>query len=867
MPRTKRTASGVVGGLLGLVGLSAIAGVLVTATVTPAIAVGGTAATGAISMFNELPPMLEIDTTMLPSTFYAKDPASGQYVEMAKFYEQNRDPVTLDQVAPVMIDALLSSEDNRFYTHGGVDLTGTTRALLGKLVSGGDSDGGGSSITQQYVKNVLMQQCERETAPGDIEAINKCWSDYAIQEGMEGIERKLREMRYAITLEQQYTKEEILLGYLNIASWGGLTYGIEAAAQRYYSVPASQLNLNQAATLAGMVQSPNNYRLDQPENEKNGAADGYSLAKDRRDTVLFNLNKDGKITKEEYDATLAAPIEPVIKDLKKGCATAAGAEYFCTLVQESILSDPAFGAEQEDRELLLNRGGLKVYTTLDWNLQTRANDAMHSLVPAAMDGILVGSSGLNIEASTGRVLSLTQNTSYDPVGGTPGTTPLVFAGDYRWGDQSTGFSVGSTFKVFTLIDWLEKGKSLNEQLDGRYRKNFTSHCGDDSVTGTSENFASNPGYRGTPLRFTKDSLNTGFFAMAEQLDVCEIIDVAKRFGAVDGREGTDPDTSRPFDFDKVLFTLLGSGNVSPLGMGGAYAALANGGVYHKPRLIDSVQNADGSEIDLGINPAGTPVTTPEVAATALYALRGVMEGGGTGSQGNPYDGTMVGGKTGTHQSQQTWLIQTSSRVTSVAWVGQYNGDVPVESTWVDQAGMMLNNIRYYLGADLQRAADEFYPAPDFPAPDQNLIRVVYKDLPSVVGMTVDQATKVLEDAGFQVSVGSPVDADEAAGTITSQDPGAGKAAGGTLVTITPSNGKGKPDDSKGNVTIPDVTGQSFQKAVTALQQAGFLSLLQTCNTDSNAPGNGVVTGTNPAGNTKAKTDTTVTITYSAKTCG
>jgi membrane peptidoglycan carboxypeptidase len=855
MPRTKRTASGVVGGLLGLVGLSAIAGVLVTATVTPAIAVGGTAANGAISMFNELPPMLQIDTTMLPSTFYAKDPASGQYVEMAKFYEQNRDPVTLDQVAPVMIDALLSSEDNRYFSHGGIDLTGTTRALISNALKKETS--GGSSITQQYVKNVLLQKCEREAPPGDEAALTKCVEENAGVDGIEGMERKLREMRYAITLEQQYTKEEILLGYLNIASWGGLTYGIEAAAQRYFSVSAANLNLNQAATLAGMVQSPNYYRLDLPDNEDNGAANGYAGTKERRDSVLDRMIHDGKITQEEYDAAKAAPIEPVIQEMKKGCATAAGAEYFCTLVQESILSDPAFGAEQEDRELLLNRGGLKVYTTLDWNLQSRANDAMHSLVPAYMDSIQVGSSGLNIEASTGRVLSLTQNTNYDPEGGTPGTSPQVWAGDYRWGDTSQGFSVGSTFKVFTLIDWLEKGKSLNEQLDGRYRKNFTTHCGDDTITGTSENFGSDRGYRGTPLKFTKDSLNTGFFAMAEQLDVCEIIDVAKRFGAVPGNPNTD--------FDKVLFTLLGSGNVSPLGMGGAYAALANGGVYHKPRLIDSVQNADGSEIDLKINTQGTAVTTPEVAATTLFALRGVMEGG-TGNQGNPYDGTMVGGKTGTHESQQTWLIQTSSRVTSVAWVGQYDGNVPVESTWVDQAGMYLNNIRYYLGRDLQSAADQFYPAPDFPAPDQNLIRVVYKDLPNVVGMTVDQATKVLEDAGFQVSVGTPVDADEAAGTITAQDPGAGKAAGGTLVTITPSTGKGKPDDTKGNVTIPDVTGQSFQKAIQALQGAGFTNLAQTCTSDPNAPGGGTVTSTSPAANTKAKTDTQVVIVYSAKNC-
>ncbi len=164
MPDTKRTASGVFGGLLGVVGLSAVAGVLITATVTPAIALSGAATTSAITMFDNLPSVLDIDKLMLPTTIYAKDPNTGGDIELATFYDQNRSPVNFDEVNPALYDAILSSEDPRFYQHGGVDLIGTSRALLQNVQGGGETQGG-SSISQQYVKNVLIQRCESNATP------------------------------------------------------------------------------------------------------------------------------------------------------------------------------------------------------------------------------------------------------------------------------------------------------------------------------------------------------------------------------------------------------------------------------------------------------------------------------------------------------------------------------------------------------------------------------------------------------------------------------------------------------------------------------------------------------------------------------
>ena len=147
IPRYRRTFAGVVGGLVGLLSLSVIAGVLVVAPLAPAIAIGGHAASSAVSLFVNMPSYLEIDRLMLPTTIYARDPSTGQDVELTSFYDQNREPVAFDQVSLVMYDAILASEDPRYYEHGGVDIMGTTRALI-KNAQGGQTQGG-SSISQQ----------------------------------------------------------------------------------------------------------------------------------------------------------------------------------------------------------------------------------------------------------------------------------------------------------------------------------------------------------------------------------------------------------------------------------------------------------------------------------------------------------------------------------------------------------------------------------------------------------------------------------------------------------------------------------------------------------------------------------------------
>ncbi|MBN9189854.1 MAG: PASTA domain-containing protein, partial [Microbacterium sp.] len=237
---------------------------------------------------------------------------------------------------------------------------------------------------------------------------------------------------------------------------------------------------------------------------------------------------------------------------------------------------------------------------------------------------------------------------------------------------------------------------------------------------------------------------------------------------------------------------------------------------------------------------------PKVAATAASALRGVMQGGGTGSQGNPNDGTQLIGKTGTHETRQTWLITSSTKVTTANVVGTVSGPDSVNLSRLTYNGIQLWNLRYRIARSIQGAIDQWYPGGQFPAPDRNLTRFVLRDLPNVVGMSQDQATQTLNSAGFQVQVGGPVDSDLPAGTIAQQDPGAGKTAGGATVTISPSNGQG--------LSVPDVSGQKSSDAAAQLHAAGFANVAE-CK-----QGDAVVSSTDPPSSTMTNRSTKITLT-------
>ncbi|MFC0198472.1 transglycosylase domain-containing protein, partial [Microbacterium arthrosphaerae] len=783
VPPYRRTLAGVLGGLVGLVVLSVIAGLLVVAPLAPVLALSGHAARNAVSLFDGMPSYLEIDRLMLPTTIYARDPASGADVELTSFYDQNREPVSFDQVAPVMYDAILASEDPRFYEHGGIDILGTTRALI-KNAQGGVTQGG-SSISQQYVKNVLIQKCEKaadtvyqtdeagEPVIGEDgepvvemtrdDVLLKCWTDATTAKGNDGYTRKLQEMRFAIALEQKYSKNDILLGYLNIANFGGTTYGVEAAARFYFSTTAAGLTLGQAATLAGIVQNPNTFRIDRPAGSIFGsdgqrfnkaadasvedvtpgtlagldtlladgtitqeqylaAGDAYSATKGRQLYVLDRMREDGRITAEQYVAAAIEPIAPALNPAPKGCA-ASTAPFFCQYVVNTVRLDPdyaaAFGETAQERQESLTREGLNIYTTLDWRLQNAAQEAMRQYAPESVPGMAFGSAAVSVEAGTGRILAIGQNNRFtedrDLAATDPAYTSLVYAGDAVHG-VSDGFQTGSTFKLFTLVDWLEKGHSLFESVNGSLRAipRLQDRCEGTWINRENHvvrNFGNVPGYTGTPMQFTAQSLNSGFLGMAEKLDLCDIEQVATRMGVTRG-------SGAPIDIDGAA-AIIGTNNIAPVAMAAAFATIANNGVHCIPRAIERVVNADGMELPVPGDRC-TQVISPQVAAAAAFALQGVMVPGGTGSGGNPNDGTPMLGKTGTHEQIQTWLVESSTRVTTAVWAGNAIGVGDVFRTSYN--GRQLSTIRLPIARDIQHVANQVYPGGGFAAPPGELVR-------------------------------------------------------------------------------------------------------------------------------------------------
>lgn len=836
-------------GILGFVGMSALAGVLVTAAVTPALAVTGMAANNGIAVFENLPGYLKIDELAQKSTIYATNPADGTPTELASFFTQNREEVAWESISQYVKDAAVAGEDPRFYEHGGIDIQGTLRGAV-STVSGGGTQGG-SSITQQYVKNVLIQQgIAKATTPEEEVA--------AFEEATEiSASRKLKEMRYAISIEKQYAKDDILRGYLNIAHFGGRVYGIEAAAQYYFDgTTAANLTLAQAASLIAIVNHPEKFRLDYPDSEENGAATvndkgepvPYAANKDRRDYILEEMLKLKKITQEEYDAAVATPVQPVLREPSTGCQTDQGTAFFCDYVTWVIRHHYDKPDTEEDEGLaMLEKGGLEIYTTLDLDMQYAANTAIAELVPFSSPELDVGSVAVSVEAGTGRVLAMAQNKNYsnDPaVLADPNFSAVNYNTDKPYGGSS-GFQPGSTYKIFTVGQWLAEGHSLNESVDGRRKSNWGTFR--DSCNGPQSDPSWNPkndeggnGGSMTALQSTMNSTNTGFVGMAKELDLCGIRKMAESFGV--HRADGAPLQQGPA-------SILGTNEVAPLSMAEAFAGVGANGVVCKPVAIDRIVDADGEEIPV---PGGDCAQTvdPAVASGMAYAMQRVMSGGtATTSNGNTDPWVPMAGKTGTSDNNEaTWMSGTSTKVATVVGVFNASGHVNLRNTYFD-AGQAAQ-LRHQIWPRIQSVANAKYGGDEFPEPSERALKSVQTEVPNVVGLSLEAAQQALEAAGFGFEHAGDQDSNLPAGTVSGQDP-SGLAGRGTTIRVYTSNGS--------MTGVPNVVGMTQDQAEAALRQAGFRADRQTQDT-TDPTKVGVVISQNPAGGGFAKPGDKVTIT-------
>ncbi len=683
--------------------------------------------------------------------------------KIATFYYENRVDVPLKKVAPIMRKAILAIEDNRFYEHGGLDLKATIRAAAGNFVAGQVTQGG-SGITQQYVKNLLVETAdtakERESARAATPA------------------RKLRELRYAVAIEKQLSKDDILDRYLNIAYFGDGAYGIEAASRHYFGKSAASLDLQEAALLAGVVRYP--YAYDPTVNP--------TLATQRRNTVLMRMGQLHWADQGDVRTAERAPLGLHIKSTPNGCVESA-APFFCDYVQREILTNPIFGKTADARKLLLQRGGLTIRTTLDPKMQKAAQKAVDHYVPQKNSEHKAAAEVL-VQPGTGAVRAMVVDRSLGPAE-KRGKTWVNFAADSDHG-TSIGMQAGSTFKVFTLAAALDKGMAFGHRLSAPDRftaTGFKNCAGKPAGSNDSlRNSADGEGGRSFSLvTGTWHSVNTFFLHLEKDIGLCDTAKMAEKLG-MRRADGTALQQYASFT--------LGFNTVSPVRLAAAYAAFAARGRYCEPVVLDKITTADGK--DMEVPAAGCHQAIGKGVADAVnHVLRGVLTRGTAAGMGIGRD---AAGKTGTVDDfSSAWFAGYTPDIASTVWVGDPRGGYAHPLRNVCLGGRCFGEV---FGADIPApiwretmlGALSGTPAHSFHSPPSSYYREGSGEdhvrIPDVLGMSVSEARSRLEAAGFDVNVGSSVTSDSyGRGQVAQTSPGPGSSVEpGTTVTIHVSKG-------------------------------------------------------------------------------
>ncbi|WP_029391218.1 transglycosylase domain-containing protein [Streptomyces xiaopingdaonensis] len=618
-------------------GVSVLAGAVLAGLALPAVGSLGLAAKGSAEGFDELPtdlkrPPLSQRTTILDST-------GG---EIAKVYSRDRTVVDLKDISPHLRKAIVAIEDARFYEHGAVDLKGVLRALNRNAQEGGVSQGA-STLTQQYVKNVFVEEAGND-------------ADKVAQATQQTVGRKIKELKYAIQIEEELGKRRILENYLNITFFGQQAYGAEAAAQRYFTKSAKDLTLGESALLAGLVQSPTRYDPVSNEDE----------ALKRRNTVLAKMVQHGDITRDEAKAARDKPIELKMSQPKNGCITAnSGAGHFCDYVRRVFLNDPAFGKTEKARSKRWDQGGLTIKTTLDPKAQSSVNASIEKHVHTD-DKVATAVS--IVEPGSGKILGMGQSRPY---GLGKNDTEINLAVDDDMGGGA-GYQPGSTFKPVIAAAGLDRGMSPYQKYASPYRMKYPSPVNtckgqwSGSAPVENENRKEVGPYR--MKEATAKSVNTYFVSLISQIGICPVTDMSKKMG-IERADGKD--------LDQVPSISLGTQEVSPLTMAEGYATFANRGVHCTPVAIESITDAQGKQLSVPKTECDRAMSA-KTADTVNALLRGVVEDG-TGKQAG-LGGRDSAGKTGTTDNRYAaWFVGYAPNMSGAVWVGDPNHQVQMKN--------------------------------------------------------------------------------------------------------------------------------------------------------------------------------------------
>jgi len=618
--------------LITFIGVSVLSGALAAGLAIPFAGFAGQGTDQVARTVQNLPRELEVDPVAIRSRILASD---GSLI--ATLYEQNRVPVPLSRISPIMRRAIVAIEDSRFYDHGALDAKGTLRAMIRNQTEG-EVQQGGSSITQQYVKLSLVEKAKTAEERRQATAVS--------------YQRKLTELRYAIAIESQLSKDEILERYLNLVNFGDGAYGVQIAAQHYFRTSADKLTLPQAAMLAGLVKNPTGY---DPTNN-------LARARARRDLVIRRMLELKVISVRQANQALKAPVV----DLKKvapvanGCASSRY-PFYCEYVVSKLLDNPALGATVKDRDHFLKTGGLLIRTSLDPRMQKAAQASIkaHSKpTDTAIAAITI------VQPGSGLVKAMVQS---KPYGNGRNHTNYNYNVEKSYAGGYGGFQNGSTMKAFTIAAAIQRGVPLSYRINSPPQIDLSG-----KRFRTCKGWTRDPDYRPknsthsgdlTMVEAARFSTNTYFLQLSQRIGLCPIARMASKLGMYNAQ------TMQPLD--QVISMTLGVGYVTPLMLSNAYATFAARGKYCKPLVVASIRDTAGKYIktpQIDCNQA----IAPQVADGVNRVLSAVMEPGGTGGRLN-FGNWDLAGKTGTIQDNlAVWYAGYTPNLAGAAVVADAN---------------------------------------------------------------------------------------------------------------------------------------------------------------------------------------------------
>jgi membrane peptidoglycan carboxypeptidase len=806
-----------------LLAVAAGVGLLVGLLALPAAVATSGVLTSIENEVLDVPPLGEADTPPQNSYVYAAD--GSELAELT--FEENRVPVTLDQIPPHAIDAVLATEDADFYEHRGVDHTAIVRAALANLRSGG-IESGASTITQQYVKLAFLSPEQTVT-------------------------RKIQEAVYAIELEQQLSKDEILERYLNRSYFGNGVYGIGTAADRYFSKPVEELTLGEGATLAGMLRSP----------ERNNPISDPVNANTRRDIVLRQMATHGFVTTAQAEAAIDGPLEVDVSE-----PPAPSNPYWVEWVSRLLTNDDvaralgsqtdaldAMGATFDERRRTVFQSGLRIHTTLDPELQEAAEASLRdhlSYEDEPADELAREPTGsiVSVDPATGAIVAMASGPrGYGTcaedgswVGSGPRgellcdrtkVNPAVPTNPGADRAAPEGRQPGSAMKPLLIAAALEDGVSPALTVDATGPQDIPG-CANQGRPYT----VRNSGGDGVIDMYeaVKRSSNVYHALLIADIGPEKLIDVAGRFGIATA------------DHEPGCSLALGTGPTTPLEMASAYATFANRGVHCAPYPITRIEDAEGRTV-WEHQPDCRQVMDTDVVDRVVDIMAGSVQQGGTAPVAN-LGRWPTRGKTGTTNSYvDAWFVGYVKQLATAAWIGYDNGALAFESevaaqevcgrepgdvllsgevwTCPEPTPRTLQDVRIAgeqrsrvfggtipapMWAQYMRTAVERFTPEGFPDPGP----LPSGSVPDVLrASSVSGAEDIAMAAGFRLRV-RQVEDHRPAGTFLRQSPSAGSRAPlGSLITLEVSDGTGS------RPTVPSVVGASYDEAVRILRAAGY----------------------------------------------